>query len=191
MFNYFFFSTLSYIFIFDKDTFNHPKFLKNQVRQEIRQAMIAMPLIAVPTGMMFLTEVRGWTKLYDSRADGPGPWYDYTQIFFFVFFTDFLIYWIHRGLHHPLVYRRLHKPHHKWIMPSPYASYAFHPMDGFAQSVPYHAYPLFFPMHKLTFIGAFLFVNLWTILIHDGEYVSDNPVINGSACHAAHHLWFK
>lgn len=189
--NYFFFATLSYVFVFDKTTFKHPKFLKNQMRQEIRQALIAMPGISVPTCLAFLVEVRGYTKLYDHTDEGPGRWYDYAQLGFFVIFTDFCIYWIHRGLHHPLIYKRLHKPHHRWIMPTPYASYAFHPLDGFSQSLPYHLFPMLFPMHKLVFLSAFMFVNLWTILIHDGEYVSDNPVINGSACHSAHHLYFK
>ncbi|KAI6780681.1 c-5 sterol desaturase [Emericellopsis cladophorae] len=191
MVNYFFFATLSYVFVFDKATFKHPKYLKNQIRQEIKEALIAMPGISVPTCMVFLLEVRGYTRLYGHTAEGPGAWYDYAQIFFFILFTDALIYWIHRGLHHPRIYKWLHKAHHRWIMPTPYASYAFHPLDGFAQSAPYHLFPMLFPMHKFVFITAFMFVNLWTIMIHDGEYITDNPVINGAACHSAHHLYFN
>ncbi|CAG9973313.1 unnamed protein product [Clonostachys byssicola] len=191
LFNYFFFSTLSYLFIFDHDTLGHPKFLKNQIWLEIKQASLAMPGLSICTTMTFLLEVRGYAKLYDVTEEGPGLWYDYTQIFFFIMFTDFCIYWAHRWLHAPLVYKYLHKRHHKWIMPSPYASYAFHPLDGFVQSAPYHLYPLLFPMHKFVFVGAFIFVNFWTIAIHDGEYITDNPVINGSACHTAHHLFFN
>lgn len=189
--NYFLFSTISYVFVFDKNTSNHPKFLRNQIRLEIKQAVSSMPGMCACTAVLFLFEVRGYTKLYDTTAEGPGRWYDWGQPVFFILFTDFMIYWIHRGLHHPSLYKSLHKPHHKWIMPSPYASYAFHPLDGFAQSVPYHLYPVLFPMHKLTFAGAFIFVNFWAILIHDGEYITDNPIINGSACHTAHHLYFK
>ncbi|KAF4120930.1 Delta7-sterol 5-desaturase [Geosmithia morbida] len=189
--NYFLLATLSYHLVFDKATLKHPKYLKDQMWLEIHQAVTAMPGMAIPTALLFLTEVRGYTRLYDSSEEGPGIWYDRIQPVLFIFFTDFCIYWIHRGLHHPLIYKRLHKPHHKWIMPTPYASYAFHPLDGFAQSVPYHVYPVFFPMHKLVFVGAFIFVNFWTIIIHDGEYITDNPIINGSACHSAHHLYFN
>lgn len=147
--------------------------------------------MAIPTTMLFVLEVRGYTRLYDQTSQGPGLWYDICQPFFFLVFTDFLIYWIHRGLHHPRIYKTLHKPHHRWIVPTPFASYAFHPMDGFAQSVPYHLFPMVVPMHKFLFLGGFMFVNVWTVLIHDGEYISNNPVINGSACHTAHHLFFK
>lgn len=36
----------------------------------------------------------------------------------FLLFTDYCIYWVHRWLHIPFIYRRLHKPHHKWISES-------------------------------------------------------------------------
>ncbi|KAK3944303.1 C-5 sterol desaturase [Diplogelasinospora grovesii] len=188
---YFVFSTLSYFFIFDKKTLEHPKFLKNQVWMEIKQANESMPFMALCTFPLFVAEVRGYSKLYDTSAEGPGLWYDILQFPLFLLFTDLLIYWIHRGLHHPLVYKRLHKPHHKWIMPTPYASYAFHPIDGFVQSIPYHIFPFIFPLQKLAYVFFFVFVNFWTILIHDGEYIANSPIINGAACHSLHHLAFN
>ncbi|KAI2630945.1 C-5 sterol desaturase [Hypoxylon sp. NC1633] len=188
---YFVFATLSYVFVFDKKTMQHPKYLKNQMHQEIRQANRSMPIMAALTTPFWLMEIRGWTKLYDTAADGPGLWYEILQFPFFIVFTDALIYLIHRGLHHPLVYKHLHKPHHKWIMPTPYASHAFHPVDGWAQSLPYHFFPMLFPLNKFTSVALFIFVNFWTIMIHDGEYVADSRVINGAACHTMHHLYFN
>ncbi|ERF75804.1 C-5 sterol desaturase [Endocarpon pusillum Z07020] len=192
---YFVFATLSYVFVFDKATLKHPKYLKNQIRLEIRQASIAFPVIAVLTAPLFLLEVRGYSKLYDTTAEGPGLWYNFLQFPLFLCFTDYCftdycIYWIHRYLHHPLIYRRLHKPHHKWIMPTPYASHAFHPLDGFAQGFPYHMFPFIFPLQKFAYVVLFIFINFWTIMIHDGEYIADNPIINGAACHTMHHLYF-
>jgi len=188
---YFLFATLSYFFIFDKETFKHPKFLKNQVWLEIKQANTSMPIMTLCTVPFFLAEVRGYGKLYDTTADGPGRWYDFAQFPIFIVFTDCLIYLIHRGLHHPWVYKHLHKPHHKWIMPTPFASHAFHPLDGFAQSFPYHLFAFVFPLQKLSYVFFFLFVNFWTILIHDGEYMTNSSVINGAACHTYHHLYFN
>ncbi|KAF2457076.1 hypothetical protein BDY21DRAFT_304056 [Lineolata rhizophorae] len=184
-------ATLSYIFVFDKTAVNHPKYLKDQIRQEISQASWALPGMAVFTAPIFLAEVRGYSRMYDTTAQGPGLWYNFVQFPLFIAFTDFLIYWIHRGLHHPRVYRTLHKPHHKWIMPTPYASHAFHPLDGFLQSVPYHFFPFVLPLQKFAYVVLFVFINVWTVLIHDGEYVADNPVINGAACHTMHHLYFN
>ncbi|EXJ79641.1 C-5 sterol desaturase [Capronia epimyces CBS 606.96] len=188
---YFLFATLSYVFVFDKKTFEHPKYLKNQIRLEIAQTQKAMPGMSLLTAACMLAEVRGYSKLYDSAAEAPFRFYNVLQFPLFVLFTDFCIYWIHRGLHYPPVYRVLHKPHHKWIMPTPYASHAFHPIDGFAQSIPYHLFPFLFPLQKFAYIFLFAFINMWTILIHDGEYYAKSAIINGAACHSLHHYYFR
>ncbi|ETI23437.1 hypothetical protein G647_05239 [Cladophialophora carrionii CBS 160.54] len=188
---YFLCATLSYVFIFDKTASQHPKYLKNQVRMEIAQANRSMPLMSLLTALCMLLEVRGYSKLYDLSSEAPFAWYNVLQFPFFVLFTDLCIYWIHRGLHHPLVYKTLHKPHHKWIVPTPFASHAFHPLDGFAQSTPYHIFPFLFPLQKFAYIALFAFINVWTIFIHDGEYYANSPIINGAACHTMHHLYFN
>ncbi|PYI23299.1 sterol delta 5,6-desaturase ERG3 [Aspergillus japonicus CBS 114.51] len=188
---YFICATLSYIFIWDKTTVRHPKFLKNQIPMEIAQTMQSMPVMSLLTAPFLVAEVRGYAKLYDTFDEEPFPYYSVLQFPLFIAFTDFCIYWIHRGLHHPLIYKTLHKPHHKWIMPSPFASHAFHPLDGWSQSVPYHVFPFIFPLQKLAYVFLFGFINLWTVLIHDGEYVANSPVVNGAACHTMHHLYFN
>ncbi|OTB06920.1 hypothetical protein M426DRAFT_318630 [Hypoxylon sp. CI-4A] len=188
---YFSVATLSYIFVFDKKSLEHPKYLKNQMWLEIKQANRSMPIMSMLTVPFWMLDVRGYTKLYNTPAEGPGTWYEFLQYPFFILFTDACIYLIHRGLHHSLIYKHLHKPHHKWIMPTPYASHAFHPVDGWAQSLPYHIFPLLFPMNKFASVGLFVFVNFWTVMIHDGEYVANSPVINGAACHTMHHLYFN
>ncbi|KAJ9134415.1 C-5 sterol desaturase [Pleurostoma richardsiae] len=188
---YFGFATMSYFFVFDKKTKEHPKYLRNQIWLEIKQTNWAMPVMSLCTIPFFVAEVRGYGKMYDTAADAPFPWYNILQFPLFLVFTDFFIYWIHRGLHHPLIYKRLHKPHHKWIMPTPFASHAFHPLDGFAQSLPYHIFPFIFPLQKLSYVVLFMLVNFWTIMIHDGEFIANNPVVNGAACHSVHHLAFN
>lgn len=169
---YFVCASLSYLLVFDHATFTHPKYLKNQISLEIRQTMISIPWMAVFTAPIFLGEVRGYAKLYDNPSDQPFPFYNFLQFPLFIIFTDFFIYWIHRGLHHPKIYKTLHKPHHKWIIPTPFASHAFHPLDGFAQSVPYHVYPYIFPLQKFAYIALFIFINIWTVLIRKSRLVS-------------------
>lgn len=187
-------ASFSYFFIFDQSLMQHPKFLKNQVRLEIQYTCSVVPFMTLPTVLLFLLEVRGYSKLY-YEVEGTYGWlFVLLSVFTFLMFTDCAIYWIHRGLHNPLVYSWLHKPHHKWKIPTPFASHAFHPLDGFLQSVPYHVYPFLFPLNKFLYIVLFIFVNMWTVSIHDGDYrVPDilKPFINGSAHHTDHHLFYN
>lgn len=189
---YFMVAGISYVTVFDKKIFNHPRYLKNQMSLEIQRATTAIPVMVALTLPFFMMEIHGFSKLYMNIDELTGGWKAIVlQVFTFIMFTDCGIYFIHRGLHYPAVYKRLHKPHHKWIVCTPFASHAFHPVDGWAQSLPYHIYPMVFPLHKVLYLLLFTFVNFWTVMIHDGQYLSNDPVVNGTACHTVHHLYFN
>lgn len=111
---YLIFSALSYYSVFDRRLEYHPRFLKNQVRQEIISSLSAVPFINLLTLPVFLAEVRGKSLLYANTSDYGWPWLVVSTILY-IAFNDFSIYWIHRLEHHPSVYKYIHKPHHKWI----------------------------------------------------------------------------
>lgn len=189
---YFSVASMSYFTVFDKKIFNHPRYLKNQIWLEIHRASTAIPVMVLLTVPFFILELHGYSKLYMDVNASTGGWKALLlQVPLFILFTDCGIYFIHRWLHWPSVYKVLHKPHHKWIVCTPFASHAFHPVDGWAQSLPYHIYPIIFPLHKVSYLLLFTFVNFWTVMIHDGQYLSNDPVVNGTACHTVHHLYFN
>ncbi|KAJ2807450.1 c-5 sterol desaturase [Coemansia guatemalensis] len=181
---------LSYRFIYDKKQEQHPKFLPRQRLMEIACASRALPLITVMTIPWILAELHDYSLVYKEWNKYGYP-YLLLSAAMFILFTDFCIYWIHRIEHHPLVYAKCHKLHHKWIVCTPYASHAFHPVDGYLQSLPYHLAVFIFPIHEYVYLVLFAFVSVWSVMIHDGEYVANNPVINGAAHHTVHHLYFN
>ncbi|KAJ7682645.1 fatty acid hydroxylase [Mycena polygramma] len=186
-------SRLSYRYIFNHEMRKHPRFLKNQEKLEIQSSLRAFPTITLLTLPWFLAEARGHSMLYDG-ADTYGYLYLFLSAPFFLLFTDYCIYWVHRTLHVPALYKVLHKPHHKWIIPTPWASHAFHPVDGYLQSVPYHLFIFIFPLHRWLYLGMFVFVNFWSIFIHDSDMITGHPletIINGPAHHTLHHLYFS
>ncbi|KFA73423.1 hypothetical protein S40288_04229 [Stachybotrys chartarum IBT 40288] len=214
---YFIFSSLSYYLVFDRRLEYHPRFLKNQVRQEIVSSMKAVPWINVLTLPWFLGEVRGKSLLYTNVDDYGWSWLAISTALFMVW-NDFFIYWIHRLEHHPSVYKYIHKPHHKWIMPTPWAALAFHPLDGYVQSLPYQSVSSFAydhpvmlleisladsscsifvfvcPVQKHLYLVLFVLVQLWTIFIHDGDMISGHwleKFVNSPAHHTLHHLEFN
>ncbi|KAF8802456.1 C5-sterol desaturase [Phlegmacium glaucopus] len=190
---YFLFAWISYTFIFNHEMMKHPRFLKNQVRLEIQTSLGSFPGMLLLMLPCFQAEVMGYTKLYDG-LDTYGYFYLFASVPFFLLFTDYGIYWIHRWLHIPIFYKYIHKPHHKWIVPTPFASHAFHPLDGFLQSLPYHIFIFVFPIHRVLYLVLFVVVNMWTIFIHDSDMVTGHfleKFINGPAHHTLHHLYFN
>ena len=88
--------------------------------------------------------------------------------------------------------RHLHKTHHLFLSPSPWAAIAFHPVDGWLQSTPYHMFVFIFPFHHWVYLIMFLFVQIWTISIHDRLSMAPlDSFLNGSAHHAGHHYYFN
>ena len=132
--------------------------------------MWALPWMGVLTVPTCLPEFYGYSKLYSSVDEYGWPYLIFSILLALVF-TDTCIYWIHRGLHHPSIYAYVHKPHHAYLRPSPFASHAFHPMDGYLQGLPYHLFVYLFPMHRVVYLLMFIAVNMWTISIHDAVYM--------------------
>jgi lathosterol oxidase len=214
---YFVIGGFVYTFLFDKDIRNHPRFLPDQERTEIGYAVRAIPWIALYSTPIFVAELRGYSKLYD---DVGGDYaYLVKSVLLFTAWNDFAVYWVHRALHLPFLYKHVHKVHHIFKVHTPWAALAFTPMDGFSQSVPYHLFVFLIralgacagagreltrrlrcgccaapAMHKLTYLVSFVMLQLWTICIHDHFYVIPlwlDPIVNGSAHHSDHHAHFN
>lgn len=121
---YFSMAIASYQWVYNKDMMRHPRFLPNQVTREIHHSLAAFPVLDLLTMPWFVGEVNGHSKLYAAITEGPWadkPWglggwtYILFSVCWFLVFTDFCIYWVHRLEHHPWIYKHVHKPHHKWI----------------------------------------------------------------------------
>lgn len=66
---YFTFAGLSYHFIFNHEMMRHPRFLPNQVKNEIISSLKAFPVMTLMTLPWFQAEVMGYSQLYDDVSD--------------------------------------------------------------------------------------------------------------------------
>ena len=93
-------------------------------------------------------------------------------------------------LHHKMLYKPLHKLHHRYKETTPFSAYAFHPIDGWLQGCPYHIFVFLFPMHHVSYFISLACVGMWTINIHD-RVTWNLPFVNGAAHHTVHHTGFN
>jgi lathosterol oxidase len=163
--------------------------LRRQVLQEIWIAVCSVPFIALIMFPAALFSYRGYSKIY-SDVDDYGWWYIPASVGMYLFFTDCIVYWMHRGLHHPLLYRSMHKLHHVYQYTTPFSSHAFHPLDGFTQGVAYYIFIYLVPMHNIVFVVMFAAVNTWTVNIHD-QIDLGGYLVNTTGHHTIHHVLFN
>ena len=135
--------------------------------------------------------VAGQSRLY-TDVNEHGLFYLAVSAIGALLFAETAIYWLHRMLHVRPLFRHLHAVHHRFREPNPMIAYAFHPVDSFTQSLPYHLYVFIVPTNFWVYFPLFIFSSFWSVMIHDrvrwvpGWLV---PLINYAGCHTAHH-WF-
>ena len=81
---------------------------------------------------------------------------------------DAWFYWQHRALHTPWLFRHAHAIHHRMHNPTPFAAFAHHPVETFAEDFYFLVLVMLVPMHPLAFgvMGAHAFI--LAVLGHSG-----------------------
>jgi Delta7-sterol 5-desaturase len=130
----------------------------------------------------------GHSRLYDGVA-AHGWGYLVLSAIGALAFAETAIYWIHRMLHVGWFMRHLHAIHHRFREPTPVITYAFHPLDSFLQSLPYHLYAFVIPLNSLVYLAFFIFSSFWALMIHERVRWVPGGIVNNAGCHTAHH-WF-
>jgi len=189
---YFTFATLDYLVVFRllKHRLLPPGHAEScELRREIRMSVVSLSIMAFMSTPAEVAIQLGYGKVYYDPAEHGYAYLILSPLWFLVF-SDCIIYFIHRGLHHRLLYKYIHKPHHSFINTSPYAAFAFHPLDGYLQGLPYQLFVFLFPFHSAIHLISLSLVSLWTINIHD-RVTLGIPGVNGAGHHAIHHTTFK
>jgi lathosterol oxidase len=132
----------------------------------------------------------GHSQIYYSVSDW-GWGYLLASAGLLLVFTETCIYWIHRALHGRLLYRWLHRIHHQYRKPTPFASLAFIPLDSFLQGLPYHISAFLFPLNMWVYLVSVSFVSVWAVLIHDRISFVRWGLINNTGCHTLHHWYYN
>jgi lathosterol oxidase len=160
---------------------------------QIKLAQASMFIyVSLPVIDEYLVE-QGWTMVYHTVAEiGGWPYYIAYMVLYFAL-VEIGIYWMHRTLHtNKFLYRHVHMLHHKYNKPetlTPWASIAFHPLDGMMQACPYVlALPLV-PCHYLTHFFLLFFTAIWATYIHDAMDWNIEPIM-GSKYHTVHHTHY-
>ncbi len=126
----------------------------HQIRKEIAYSMSTVSIFAATGLLIWLLRRTGQLKLYDDIGAMGWAWWGLSLILIVVV-NDAYFYWTHRLLHRPRLFRVVHARHHASVYPTPWATYAFHPLDAAIQAAFLPLYLLLVPTHEAV-VGLFL-----------------------------------
>jgi len=123
---------------------------KNQLTKTFKGLAINHILMAP---ILYVLGYGSASKYMKAGIDQIPPWYLIPfQIIGCMVIEDTLFYWIHRGLHHKVVYRQVHKIHHEYKTTIGLASEYAHPIEYIlSDAIPFTAGPLILGLHYYVF----------------------------------------
>lgn len=127
-------------------------------------------------------------------------WFYYFSVFPILFIMhDLYFYIMHRIMHHPSLFKYIHLVHHKSTNPSPWAAYAFHPLEAIIEQGIVVIFYFSLPIHISHLAIFFLFSIVYNVYGHLGYELYPKGFnktwigrwINTSVNHNQHHQYFK
>ena len=139
---------------------------------------------------------------YTTRYQNIGDrgWLYYFLLFPVLFFMhDTYFYFTHRLMHHPRLFKWFHLVHHQSTNPSPWAAYAFHPLEAVVEVGIVVLFLFTVPIHKTHLLIFFLMMIVYNVYGHLGYELypkgfsksAAGKWINTSVNHNQHHQFFK
>ena len=152
----------------------------------------------IPVFIIANPAVRPYTTLYDNIGHYGWVYYFLAYPIMFVM-HDTYFYWTHRIMHHKVLFNTMHLVHHKSTNPSPWAAYAFHPLESIVEVGIFAIFLFTIPVHKTHIVIFFLLSIIYNIYGHLGWELYPKGFnkswigkwINTSVNHNQHHKYFK
>lgn len=146
-----------------------------EVWREVRYSALSVLIFGMVGAATMLAARQGWTQMY-RKIDLHGMTWFWLSIGCAIVLHDTWFYWTHRAMHHPRLFRWFHRVHHLSRNPTPWAAYAFSPLEALVQAAIFPLAMILIPMHPYAF-GLFM---LWQIVFN----------IAGHTGYEFHPRWF-
>lgn len=159
------------------------------------QSSITIGLVGV---LFLLTPLREYTRVYSYISEYP-IWWVPVSILIALVLHDTYFYWMHRTVHHPKIYKKVHFVHHQSINPSPWASFSFHISEAVVEALVLPVIICLLPMHPLSLALFGLLSFIINVYGHLGFEIAPKwfrhsflfEIVNTSVHHNLHHSKFK
>ena len=171
-----------------------PKF-----NEYIRDFIWSMSTLAIYITVTFfiLVKFSHLTNTYNAIDEYGYPYLAFS-IFWMFIIHDTWFYWWHRLMHHPILFKKVHLVHHKSTNPSPWTSYAFHPLEAIIEVGIYPLLAFTLPLYKPVLVIFGLFEISYSIYGHLGFELFPKGFhkhwlgkwVNTSVAHNLHHKKF-
>jgi sterol desaturase/sphingolipid hydroxylase (fatty acid hydroxylase superfamily) len=140
---------------------------RRRIASEIAYSLSTVVIFSAIGLCLVYAQQAGLTRIYVHLAER-GWWYFWASIIAAILAHDAYFYWTHRLLHWRPLFRLAHHVHHRSTSPTPWAAYAFHPVEAVIQAGIYLVIVFALPMHPLALTLFLIYMIVRNVVGHLG-----------------------
>lgn len=129
-----------------------PRSNAKTIQYELKYSALTIFIFAVIDVLLYVAQRNGTTKLYNQISDYGWSYFVFS-VLVMILLHDAWFYFTHRLMHHPKLFKYVHKVHHQSTDPSPFAAFSFHPLEALVEAAIYVIFAFLFP------------VNIWALYV--------------------------
>jgi sterol desaturase/sphingolipid hydroxylase (fatty acid hydroxylase superfamily) len=177
---------------------NDKPYPKGQWKKEIYYSVIASCIFGFVGAIGVLIWQLGWTDIYLEPAQY-GYWYLPVSLLLSMFIHEICYYFLHKWMHHPKIYKKVHKIHHDSVVTSVWTAFSFHPLESIIQALVLPLIVIVLPLHPIVILIHLTIMTLFSVIDHLNFEIFPNnfhkhPIgkwIIGATHHHLHHVQFR
>ncbi|MEG9328243.1 sterol desaturase family protein [Salinimicrobium catena] len=129
---------------------------KSQLKKEIIWSIKSSVIFAFFGAVLYWLWQRDLTAIYLDITEYP-LWYLPVSLVIILLLHETYYYWIHRWMHFPGIFRKVHKVHHDSHTPTPWTAFSFHPWESLLEAIILPVLLLFIPV-SVYVLGLYLVI---------------------------------
>lgn len=174
------------------------RYKSGQLRREIGWSVITSILFSLAGVLTLILWQNGDTNVY-TEINTYGWWYLPLSLLLSFFIHETYYYWVHRLMHHPAIFRSVHKVHHDSNTTSPFTAFSFHPLEGLLQAIVLPFTLIIIPLHPIVILFNLMVMTFSSVINHLNIEIYPSGFnkhfvgkwLIGATHHSLHHKHFK
>jgi sterol desaturase/sphingolipid hydroxylase (fatty acid hydroxylase superfamily) len=164
------------------------------IRGDVVLSVLSAVVFALCAAFIMSEYDLGATLLYTDLREY-GLWYLGVSFVLVLILQDTYFYFMHRVFHHSLLFRWLHRGHHRSGDPTPWTSFAFDLPEAILQAIFFLCVVFVIPLHFITLLAVLMTMTVWSVWNHLGFELCPSSFPRhwlgrwfiGSTHHSLHH----
>ena len=173
---------------------------RKQLSKELLYSILTFVIYGLGIWLLLYWVKNDHTQLYVDLSEY-GWGYFGLSIILMILMHDTYFYWTHRLIHHPKLFKYIHKIHHSFESPTPWAAFAFHPFEAIVSlgiipiilfSIPFHHWALILFISFLTIYNTYIHLGFMVpkLVYSKWQNTSNNHDLHHRGEHANFGLYF-